>query len=154
MGLDMYLSKKIFIGANFEHLNVKGSIHITKNGREVPINFNRVSSITEEVMYWRKANQIHNWFVDNVQDGNDDCKEYTVSREDLEELLSVCKEVKEDNSKAKDLLPVAEGFFFGSYEYDEWYFQQIDYTIEELTKLLEEVDKNNCDVDFVYQSSW
>ena len=31
------------------------------------------SRIIEQVGYWRKANQIHNWFVENVQDGEDDC---------------------------------------------------------------------------------
>ena len=37
--------------------------------------------------YWRKANAVHNWFVDNVQDGNDGCKHYWVSKEDLQKLL-------------------------------------------------------------------
>jgi hypothetical protein len=45
------------------------------------------------VAYWRKANQIHNWFVENVQDGNDDCKDYYVSRKQLEELRDTCKAV-------------------------------------------------------------
>lgn len=40
-----------------------------------------------EAGYWRKANQIHKWFVENVQEGEDDCKEYYVSREKLKELL-------------------------------------------------------------------
>lgn len=47
----------------------------------------------DEVAYWRKANQIHNWFVKNVQDGNDDCGEYEVSRQKLQELLSICRDV-------------------------------------------------------------
>jgi hypothetical protein len=46
------------------------------------------SEVIEEVMYWRKANQIHKWFVDNVQDGVDDCKEYWVSEEKLQELFA------------------------------------------------------------------
>lgn len=48
-----------------------------------------------EVGYWRKANQIHNWFVKNVQGGVDDCGYYGVTKEKLEELLSTCKKVKE-----------------------------------------------------------
>lgn len=47
----------------------------------------------EEVGYWRKANQIHNWFVQNVQDGNDDCEEYVVSEDKIKELLTVCKTI-------------------------------------------------------------
>ncbi len=37
-----------------------------------------------EVGYWRKANQIHNWFVKNVQGGVDDCGYYGVTKEKLE----------------------------------------------------------------------
>lgn len=42
---------------------------------------------------WRKSNQIHNWFVANVQDGTDDCDEYWVSEKQLIELKEVCKTV-------------------------------------------------------------
>ena len=48
--------------------------------------------ITEQVGYWRKANQIHNWFVEHVQDGVDDCNYHReVTEEDLNELLDVCQ---------------------------------------------------------------
>ena len=53
------------------------------------------SSITDEVGYWRKANAIHKWFVDNVQDGEDDCDYYEVNKEQLEELLNICKLIKD-----------------------------------------------------------
>lgn len=50
--------------------------------------------ITEQVGYWRKANQIHNWFVENIQDGVDDCNYHReVTEEDLNELLDICKRV-------------------------------------------------------------
>ena len=50
--------------------------------------------ITEEVGYWRKANQIHNWFVENIQDGVDDCGYHReVTEEDLNELLDICQRV-------------------------------------------------------------
>ena len=53
-----------------------------------------VDRIMEQVGYWRKANQIHNWFVENIQDGVDDCEYHNeVTQEDLEELLDVCKRV-------------------------------------------------------------
>lgn len=95
MGLDMYLSRKKFIGANYEHRNVKGHIDIKIGEKQMPISFNKVSCIEERVGYWRKANAIHNWFVNNVQDGCDDCKPYYVSIGDLESLLELCKEIKE-----------------------------------------------------------
>lgn len=50
--------------------------------------------ISEEVGYWRKCNQIHAWFVENVQDGIDDCDYHReVTKEDLEELLDTCRQV-------------------------------------------------------------
>lgn len=51
-------------------------------------------SIFEQVGYWRKANQIHNWFVNNIQDGIDDCDYHReVTKEDLQELLEICREI-------------------------------------------------------------
>lgn len=44
-------------------------------------------------IYWRKANAIHKWFVDNVQYGNDDCGTYGVEVEQLKELRKVCKKI-------------------------------------------------------------
>lgn len=110
-------------------------------------------TVKVKVGYWRKANQIHQWFVDNVQEGEDDCKQYYVSRDQLQELLSVCREVltSKDEEVAKDLLPPSVGFFFGSYEIDEWYWQQIDDTIEQLERVMSEVP---ADWDFYYDSSW
>ena len=46
-----------------------------------------------EVCYWRKANQIHKWFVDHVQNGVDDCGEYKVTEEQIDELRELCKEL-------------------------------------------------------------
>ena len=91
----MYLSRKKYIGANYEHRNVTGKIEIKIGDKEIPIKFDKVSYIEEQVGYWRKANAIHKWFVDNVQNGEDNCKSYYVSQEDLEKLLNLCKEVKE-----------------------------------------------------------
>ena len=50
--------------------------------------------IVENVGYWRKANAIHKWFVDNVQDGIDDCDYHNeVTKEILEDLLDTCEKV-------------------------------------------------------------
>lgn len=103
-----------------------------------------------KVGYWRKANQIHQWFVDNVQEGNDNCAEYYVSREKLQQLRDECVSVKGDKEAAEELLPPSQGFFFGSTEIDEWYWQDIDETIEILDKCL----KMPEEWSFKYQSSW
>lgn len=51
--------------------------------------------ISEEVAYWRKANAIHKYFVEKVQDGNDDCGSYEVKKEVVEELMQRCKTILE-----------------------------------------------------------
>lgn len=104
------------------------------------------------VMYWRKANMIHGWFVDHVQDGNDDCGNYVVSIETLKELLNVCSMVYADNSLAEDLLPINEGFFFGIREYNEWYFEHIQDTIKMLSGII--TDPRFEGYYFYYSSSW
>lgn len=50
--------------------------------------------IKEQIGYWRKANQIHSWFVNHVQDGEDDCNyHHEITKEILEELLDTCETV-------------------------------------------------------------
>ncbi len=109
------------------------------------------ATLEVQVAYWRKANQIHKWFVDHVQNGKDDCGDYYVSREQLQLLLDTCKIVLIDREEASQLLPVQEGFFFGSYEYNEYYFSDIQDTIEQLEKVLTEYPEEWA---FKYQSSW
>ena len=109
------------------------------------------AALEVQVAYWRKANQIHKWFVDHIQNGKDDCGDYYVSREQLQLLLDTCKIVLIDREEASQLLPVQEGFFFGSYEYNEYYFSDIQDTIEQLEKVLTEYPE---EWSFKYQSSW
>lgn len=95
MGLDMYLTKKVYVGAEYEHRKVTGVIDIKVGDKPLPINLSNVSYIEERAGYWRKANAIHKWFVDNVQEGNDDCGDYEVNTEQLRQLLDVVNKVLE-----------------------------------------------------------
>ena len=109
--------------------------------------------IMTQVGYWRKANQIHRWFVNQVQDGVDDCRYHKeVSESKFKELLDACNAVLNDHSLADDLLPPMGGFFFGSYEYDEYYFDDLKETVDIITKILETTD---FDTEMIYyRSSW
>lgn len=74
------------------------------------------SGVIKQVGYWRKANQIHEWFVRNVQDGEDDCCYHNeVTKEILEELLDTCTKVYE--SCTMTIGPVKNG---ETYENGEW----------------------------------
>jgi hypothetical protein len=152
MGLDMYLYKKNYIWqGEWIKPEAKQEVIVKKGGEiDSKIKPERVKYVVEEVGYWRKANQIHRWFVEKVQSGNDDCGSYWVGRDTLEELLDVCKKVKEDNSLAESLLPSTSGFFFGNTDYNEWYFEDVNNTIKIIEECLED---ENAD-SFEYSSSW
>ena len=153
MGLDMNLIKKTYV-KNWEHTKPeeRHEITVTKGGKTCGIKTERISEITEDIMYWRKANHIHHWFVDNVQGGEDNCQDYYVSREQLTELLALCHKVAKDHKLAPELLPTQAGFFFGPTEYDDEYFKDIDNTIEVLETLASEGGDDRG--HFYYSSSW
>lgn len=98
MGLDMYLYKKHYVGNKWREPKELVKVKVPKTQEKASFKTGkilnkRISEITEEVAYWRKANQIHAWFVREVQDGVDDCKEYWVSKEKLQELYDLCQRV-------------------------------------------------------------
>lgn len=152
MGLDMFLYKRIYVGANYDFNDVSGTIEVFKNGKKLPIDFKKVVYVEESAMYWRKANAIHQWFVNSVQGGNDDCGTYYVSADQLKKLLDDVNAVLEDHSLAEYLLPTTDGFFFGSTDYDEWYYKDLEYTKNGLEEILNAPDAEK--VDFSYNSSW
>ena len=155
MGLDMYLSKKTYVkNWDFHKPEEKHTISVKKGGKSrKDIKPKRVSYIVEEVLCWRKANAIHSWFVQNCQNGIDECQESYVSREQLEELASICEEVVK--TKNTSLLETQGGFFFGGTEYDEYYFDECKRTAKVLRSVLAEETPEGCySGDFYYQSSW
>jgi hypothetical protein len=146
----MYLEKRTYVRQwGFQKPEEQYNVEVTKGGQPVKIDPKRVTYVIEEVGYWRKQNQIHQWFVENVQNGVDNCGEYCVSKGQLEDLLEICKKILNDNSLAEELLPTASGFFFGGTEYDEWYFDGIQNTIEILEEAL-----SDTSADYYYSSSW
>lgn len=150
----MYLSKKTYV-KNWNHTpeEKQHKITVKQNGKQrTDIKANRISHIVEEVMYWRKANHIHKWFVENCQKGIDECQESYVSREQLEELATLCEEVVK--TKNGELLPTESGFFFGNTEYNKDYFDDCVETAKAIRKLLKEKPISGYEGDFYYQSSW
>ena len=143
MGLDMYLSAKRYIWD-------KEGEGVDVNGVDIPAPL-ELRELGCHAAYWRKANQIHGWFVRNVQGGEDNCRPFDVTREDLQALIDVCRRVLADRKLAENILPPNEGFFFGGYEYDEYYFDELTRTADELGVLLEALDDT---WSFEYQASW
>jgi hypothetical protein len=155
MGLDMYLSASEYI-SRYDYTedydrsdnNLFAQI-VSQFGVEVDPNGHAGLQIDFPMGYWRKANQIHNWFVETVGNGIDECQKMFVNRESLEELRNLCNQVLTDHSLADEHLPTGSGFFFGSTDYDEWYFKQLEHTLEIIDRCL--VSKFDY---FEYQASW
>ena len=105
----------------------------------------------DQVAYWRKDNAIHGWFIKNYADGVDDCKPIEVDRIGLITLRDICLRVAQANNTelAMELLPPVSGFFFGSTTYDEYYYGDLNDTIEIINRCLE----SKFDY-FEYQASW
>jgi hypothetical protein len=105
-----------------------------------------------QVAYWRKANAIHKYFVDKCANGKDECQDIYVPREDLVKLKELCEKVLDDKSLARELLPSQSGFFFGSTEYDEYYYQDLEDTIKQISKVINKAEDNHWDI--YYRASW
>ena len=181
MGLDMYLSKKTYVKQwSHNSPDEQFNVSVNRGGTTYPgIKPERVSYVTEELMYWRKANQIHGWFTQNTEELEPDVK-YYVTKVDLEVLLETCKKVIElletapktttqvfggfkngeeymvdvevyDNDILQDILPPTQGFFFGSDTIDDYYKETIMDTIKFLEEELPTCDE---DADFEYYASW
>jgi len=179
----MYLEKRTYV-KNWDHMKEeeKHSILIKKGGKEVKeIKSKRISEIVEEMGYWRKANAIHAWFVKNVQNGEDNCKDYYVSKSQLKDLLNICEEVikaselikgkiqngsKYENGVEKPIME--DGMYIknptvaqkllptqpGFFFGDTNYDEYYIQDINDTIKILKECLKQKGFVDFYYSSSW
>lgn len=86
------------------------------------ISFNRHSS--SEVGYFRKVNFLVQFF-ENKGLNVEEQKPLIIYKEDAEELLLKCEQVLKDKSKGPELLPTREGFFFGSTDYNDYYYDSV-----------------------------
>lgn len=111
-----------------------------------------------EVAYWRKANEIHRWFIDYLGlDSDFNCEYAEVTKEDLEELVDTCKLVLEHKDKcdatkvAMENLPTQGGFFFGGTDYDDYYYEDLENTVSQMERVINETDWEN---EIVAYSCW
>lgn len=162
MGLDMYLSAEKYVSrrsyvsdSNPEDTELFQEIVKATNSSGVvdPDGWAGIT-INIPVGYWRKANQIHGYFVQVWGNGIDECQPIHVPRAGLEDLLNICKVIIENKDDPEfdimSTLPPTPGFFFGSYDIDDWYFEDIQNTIEIIERSLADQEQTS----FIYQASW
>lgn len=156
MGLDMYLYQEIRCSPPGFAMEI--------NGKSYPATI----YIKLQVAYWRKANAIHGWIKDNCHAAEEDLR-YELYQEDIIELRRLCIEILEKAIEegyvkksgltyeviknldfADDMLPVCQGPFFGSYEYDIDYVTDLVNTID----ILEPLITNPAHTYYLYYASW
>lgn len=155
MGLDMYLYRREYL-SNYswgedENRKQKFAAIADAIGIEPCMDSPHIH-VEVCVAYWRKANAIHKWFCD-LDGGRDECQNIYVTRDRLVELRKLCADVVFEPAMASSVLPTQQGFFFGSYDYDEWYMDDMKNTITQLDKILESVPEDSF-TDFIYRASW
>jgi hypothetical protein len=111
----------------------------------------------EDDAYFRKVNCIYAYFQERLEDEACFVDEY-----DLEDIIDRCDQILkgvnlrkeipyEAINRGKELLPTQGGFFFGSTEYDKWYFADVKDIRKQMKKLLRKYDKSN-DLMYVLMS--
>lgn len=106
-----------------------------------------------EIGYFRKVNFLVKFFEDKGFDVENQTP-FEISKEQAKELLERCKEVLKDNSKGQELLPTMDGFFFGSTDYDEYYYEDVKEVKNYIEKtLLPEFDALKDD-ESIYFETW
>ena len=106
--------------------------------------------ITMPIAYWRKSWAIHNWFVQNVQEGNDDCHEYYVQKGQLEELYEICNKVLKDRRPA-----TSRELLMSETDYDENYYEDVQRTVDQIepyVRITKFGIRNGF--EFTYRASW
>lgn len=96
----------------------------------------------ESDAYFRKVNFVYQFFSDKLVD---EC--CFVTKSDLEDMIDRCDKVLKNHELAEELLPTRSGFFFGSTEYDDWYFKDVEDVRSQFKKLLKGF---NEDTDVIY----
>ena len=161
MGLDMYLEARKYVG-QYNYSNGESTpnpeytalVTLVPKGLADNVDLFGGASVALTVGYWRKANAIHGWFVNELAGGVDECQEIYVPREKLAELRELCASVIKQPAMAGDILPPQEGFFFGSGEIDEWYLNDMQLTIDIIDKVLSAIPEDDYGWSFSYHASW
>ena len=162
MGLDQYLTAKKYV-SKWDYSGGFDSRVITQEFQDLlPMDtpditrYGQFAGITVEypVGYWRKANAIHNYFVQTLGEGVDECQEMYVPRETLSDLRERCQDViasSDMEQMAKEVgLETVSGFFFGDTDYGDWYKEDLKLTGEICDFVLALPEEYSLH----YQASW
>ena len=94
----------------------------------------------KELAYFRKVNFLIPFFEGFFNTEIENLEDLELTKESVEELRDRCERVLNDRTLAKDLLPTQGGFFFGSINYDKYYYDDVVDVLNNCVTLLQEFD--------------
>lgn len=162
----MYLSKRTITKNYSKQADRNYEVKAFLNGSPIShVSPERIILVEEDVMYWNGADMIHNWFVQNVQQGKDDHGTHFLDKSKLEELAYTCRMVMEafmrepnkhfmEIDEARNLMP-SSALLSKTKESDMRYLAYVRDTYEGITGLIKEIEDANDGtvVEFVYHAS-
>ena len=96
----------------------------------------------EFLAYFRKVNFLFEFFSGSL---NEEETTAVITRGGMEELIEKCEFVLNNRDKASEILPTCDGFFFGSLDYDDYYFESVAKVLLSFQVILE-----NYSDDYLY----
>ena len=123
MGLDMYLYENVYM-SNWPHSKEADEAQYTDAQSVLALAGIKPDpqvggygvEVKTPVVYWRKANAIHQWFVANCQNGNDNCGNYNVEDEQLTELVELCRKVLGASELVSDMVTNGQTMVEGEWQ--------------------------------------
>jgi hypothetical protein len=105
------------------------------------------SFVNGEDMYYRKVNFLYAYFADRLD--NEQC---IVTLADCKKIIKYAETILEtrDTDLAAKLLPTQSGFFFGSTEYNDYYFDDVRDVLEQFSEYID--DWTDDTIGWVYFS--
>ena len=170
MGLDQFLEARQYISkrdwSGIEKMENKDYPIVEAMTKPGVVDPDASGGITLEytAVQWRKANAIQRWMECELAGGEmENCRDYPIYHEQLKALRDDCRAVLDAHVQKADVSEVAEernllpqpGFFFGSYDMDDWYFEHLDYTVLSINRLegAGALDPESS-VSFAYRAWW
>jgi hypothetical protein len=102
-----------------------------------------ISCVAVRVGYWRKFGDLHRWFVDNAQEGSDDCRPTYVDARCLQALQRVCERVIDD--------PACVTLHFACRDDADLDVEELKYTLHILAHAIALQEQG---WDIYYRASW
>ena len=155
MGLDIYLSRRIFIGAMYRSRAITGKIELFSFGKPIPVKLELLASVTEDIYHGSKTWWLWEWFnheAPELIEANG--LEHVISVDTLQKLCRTCEEVlSAKGTEAFSALCGNQLHYPVRKEIAPDDLLNLVQEIEELVRVLKDIEQQP-DIDFHLAVSW